>query len=62
MLVTPDNAMLIVAESYAKRLSAFHIAADGNLAATAKTPMLVKQDQILPACGRARDGGVGKWS
>jgi sugar lactone lactonase YvrE len=31
MLVTPDNATLIVAESYAKRLSAFHIAADGNL-------------------------------
>ena len=31
MLVTPDNATLIVAESYAKRLSTFHIAADGNL-------------------------------
>lgn len=31
MLVTPDNATLIVAESYPKRLSAFHIAADGNL-------------------------------
>jgi len=31
MLVTPDNAMLIVAESYAKRLSAFHVAVDGNL-------------------------------
>ena len=31
MLVTPDNAMLIVAESYAKRLSAFHVAEDGNL-------------------------------
>jgi sugar lactone lactonase YvrE len=31
MLVTPDNATLIVAESYAKRLSAFQIAADGNL-------------------------------
>jgi sugar lactone lactonase YvrE len=32
MLVTPDNATLIVAESYAKRLSAFDIAADGSLA------------------------------
>ena len=31
MLVTPDNAMLIVGESYAKRLSAFDIAADGSL-------------------------------
>src|SRR5204862_1942621 len=31
MLVTSDNATLIVAESYAKRLSAFHIAADGSL-------------------------------
>jgi sugar lactone lactonase YvrE len=31
MLVTPDNATLIVAESYAKRLSAFEIGADGNL-------------------------------
>jgi sugar lactone lactonase YvrE len=31
MLVTPDNATLIVAESYPKRLSAFHVAADGNL-------------------------------
>jgi sugar lactone lactonase YvrE len=31
MLVTPDNATLIVAESYAKRLTAFDIAADGGL-------------------------------
>jgi len=31
MLVTSDNATLIVAESYAKRLSAFDIAADGSL-------------------------------
>jgi sugar lactone lactonase YvrE len=31
MLVTPDNATLIVAESYAKWLSAFQIAADGKL-------------------------------
>jgi sugar lactone lactonase YvrE len=31
MLETPDNATPIVVESYAKRLSAFHIAADGNL-------------------------------
>jgi sugar lactone lactonase YvrE len=31
MLVTPDNATLIVAESYAKRLSAFDIAGDGSL-------------------------------
>jgi sugar lactone lactonase YvrE len=31
MAVTPDNSTLIVAESYAKRLSAFDIAADGAL-------------------------------
>jgi sugar lactone lactonase YvrE len=31
MAVTPDNATLIVAESYAKRLTAFDIAADGSL-------------------------------
>jgi sugar lactone lactonase YvrE len=32
MAVTPDNATLIVAESYANRLTAFEIAADGGLA------------------------------
>jgi sugar lactone lactonase YvrE len=31
MAVTPDNATLIVAESYANRLTAFAIAADGSL-------------------------------
>jgi sugar lactone lactonase YvrE len=31
MAVTPDNAMLIVAECYARRLTAFDIAADGRL-------------------------------
>jgi len=31
MAVTPDNATLIVAESYANRLTAFGIAADGTL-------------------------------
>ncbi len=31
MLVTADNSTLIVAESYAKRLTAFDIAADGSL-------------------------------
>jgi len=31
MLVTADNSTLIVAESYAKRLTAFNIAADGSL-------------------------------
>ena len=31
MIVTPDNATLIVAESYGKRLTAFDIAADGGL-------------------------------
>jgi sugar lactone lactonase YvrE len=32
MLVTPDNSTLIVAESYARRLTAFDIGADGSLA------------------------------
>jgi sugar lactone lactonase YvrE len=31
MLVTPDNSTLIVAESYAKKLTAFDIANDGSL-------------------------------
>jgi sugar lactone lactonase YvrE len=31
MLVTPDNGTLIVAESYAKRLTAFEVEADGSL-------------------------------
>jgi sugar lactone lactonase YvrE len=31
LLVTPDNSTLIVAESYAKRLTAYDIAADGGL-------------------------------
>jgi sugar lactone lactonase YvrE len=31
MVVTPDNATLIVAETYAHRLTAFDIAADGSL-------------------------------
>jgi sugar lactone lactonase YvrE len=31
MVVTPDNSTLIVAESYGKKLTAFDIAADGNL-------------------------------
>jgi sugar lactone lactonase YvrE len=31
MVVTPDNATLIVAESHGKRLTAFDIAADGSL-------------------------------
>src|SRR5437867_12979114 len=31
MIVTPDNATLIVAESFARRLTAFDIAADGTL-------------------------------
>jgi sugar lactone lactonase YvrE len=31
MAVTPDNATLIIAESYGKRLTAFDIAADGSL-------------------------------
>jgi sugar lactone lactonase YvrE len=31
MAVTPDNATLILAESYANRLTAFDVAADGSL-------------------------------
>jgi sugar lactone lactonase YvrE len=32
MVVTPGNGTLIVAESFARRLTAFDIAADGSLA------------------------------
>jgi sugar lactone lactonase YvrE len=32
MLITPDESTLIVAESYAQRLTAFEVAADGSLA------------------------------
>ena len=31
MAVTPDNTTLIIAESFARRLTAFDIAADGSL-------------------------------
>ena len=31
MAITPDNSTLIIAESYAKKLTAFDIAADGSL-------------------------------
>jgi len=31
MAITPDNATLIVAESYGQKLTAFQIAADGSL-------------------------------
>jgi sugar lactone lactonase YvrE len=31
MIVTPDNATLVVAESYGNRLTAFDIAANGSL-------------------------------
>ena len=35
MAVTPDNSTLIIAESFAKKLTAFDIAADGRLVESA---------------------------
>jgi sugar lactone lactonase YvrE len=47
MVVTPDNATLIVAESYANGLTAFDIAADGSLSG---------RRQWADLGGRAPDG------
>src|SRR4030095_6409946 len=75
MLVTSDNARLIVAESYAKRLSAFDIAADGSLSGRRVWADLVDgipdgicldaegcvwySDVPNKRCGCGRDGGEG---
>jgi len=72
MVVTPDNATLIVAESWARRLTAFDIAADGSLSnrrlwanvtgdgicLDAEAAIWTQtNDNGRPACLRVREGG-----
>lgn len=62
MAVTPDNATLIVAESYGERLTAFDIAADGGLSnrrTWAETPGDHPDGICLDAEGAVWYGDVG---
>lgn len=62
MAVTPDNATLIVAESYGERLTAFDIAADGSLSnrrTWADTPGDHPDGICLDAEGAVWYGDVG---
>ena len=49
MVVTPDNRTLIVAESFASRLTAFDIAADGSLRMMGTEPRLRTPDPTSTA-------------
>ena len=53
MIVTSDHSMLIVSESFANRLTAFDIAADGGLSNRRVWAQGVERN----ACLRARAGG-----
>ncbi len=60
MVVTPDNATLILAESYGKRLTAFDIAADGGLSnrrVWADLNAIWYGDVPNKRCVRVREGG-----
>jgi sugar lactone lactonase YvrE len=59
MAVTPDNSTLIVAESFAGRLTAFDIAADGSLSNRRAWADGVGPDGICVDAGRAIWTGVG---
>jgi sugar lactone lactonase YvrE len=59
MAVTPDNSTLIVAESFAGRLTAFDIAADGSLANRRVWADGVGPDGICVDAGGAVWTGVG---
>jgi sugar lactone lactonase YvrE len=59
MAVTPDNSTLIVAESFAARLTAFDIAADGSLANRRAWADGVGPDGICVDAGGAVWTGVG---
>jgi len=52
MVVTPDNSTLIVAESYAPRLTSFGIAADSSL----QVRMGVRPRGVLGTWEQVRDG------
>jgi sugar lactone lactonase YvrE len=59
MAVTPDNSTLIVAESHARRLTAFDIAADGGLSNRRVWADAVGPDGICMDAGGAVWTGVG---
>jgi sugar lactone lactonase YvrE len=66
MAVTPDNSTLIVAESFAARLTAFDIADDGDLSnrrasADGVGPDGICIDPRVPS-GRASGGSARTWS
>jgi sugar lactone lactonase YvrE len=61
MVVTPDNSTLIVAESFAGRLTAFDIASDGSLANRRVWADRVGPDGICLDADGAIWTGVGEW-
>jgi sugar lactone lactonase YvrE len=61
MAVTPDNSTLIVAESFAGRLTAFDIAADGSLSNRRAWADGVGPDGICVDAGGAVWTGVGSF-
>jgi sugar lactone lactonase YvrE len=61
MAVTPDNATLVIAESFAARLTAFDIAADGGLANRRVWADGVGPDGICLDAGGAVWTGVGSF-
>ena len=62
MAVTPDNSTLIVAESFAGRLTAFDIAADGSLSNRRAWAEGVGPDGICVDAGGAVWTGVGSFT
>jgi sugar lactone lactonase YvrE len=61
MVVTPDNSTLIVAESFARRLTAFDIAADGSLSNRRVWADGVGPDGICMDTDGAIWNGVGEF-
>jgi sugar lactone lactonase YvrE len=61
MVVTPDNATLVVAESFAGRLTAFDIAPDGGLSDRRAWADGVGPDGICLDADGAIWTGVGEW-
>jgi sugar lactone lactonase YvrE len=64
MVVTPDNATLIVAESFARRLTAFDIAADGSLSNRRVWAPVTGDGMCMDAEGAVwcTDVGPNEWS
>jgi sugar lactone lactonase YvrE len=61
MIVTPDNSTLVVAESFARRLTAFDIADDGSLSNRRVWADDVGPDGICIDADRAIWTGVGRF-